>query len=70
MAATHPPDYSRKSRRQTLSTEARPSRQERDRAKREHQTETIFAVIFFVIIIFTVVYLVLRSPVAHLIPHL
>jgi len=69
MAATHPPEYPRSSRPLASSRETRPSRRQRDLEKREHRAERAFAILFFVVILFTLVYLVLRSPVASLLGH-
>ena len=67
MAATHPPELSRTARREP--TVELKSRSDRDREKREHQSERWFALWFFVVVLFTIVYLVARSPIASGLMH-
>ncbi len=64
MAATHPPDLSRVKRAQQSHGDPGQSRSDRDRAKREHQSERWFMGIFLIIMLFTVIYLIARSPVS------
>ncbi len=71
MAAAHPPEFSPRERRHRSQSPDRGSRSrsERDREKREHRSERWFSALFVVVIVFTLAYLVARSPVAQLITH-
>ena len=71
MAAAHPPEFSPRERRQRSQSPdpGSRSRSDRDREKREHRSERWFSALFVVVIVFTLAYLVARSPVAQLINH-